>query len=245
MEEQSLAALTDYRLIDLDELSDGPMIAPLAMKYQDWQQFTIPGGLYPSLGQRSALETLGVDSLLVAHAGLSDNDVFEIAEEISARRLRFSSISPLARYAQNRDVADARWSYPRHAGAERYLARDRPGFVERYAEVGAFAIALLAALASAWVALQRWRQGRHKDVLDEYLRSALAARAGARNAGVEELRATRERVVALQDEVFGLLIEERIHAGSDLTTFVTMSNQVLRELDQRRALLATATPVEK
>jgi hypothetical protein len=233
----SLRQLSDYRLYsfgDVDELGRGALAEGIVLRHPNLRTFILPRGTYPGLSEDPVL-TLAIPSLLVARNGLDEGITYAVAEQLYAHAQDIAAVYPLTTRVLNADMDTSRLTLPLHGGSRRFLERDRPGFIERYAEVFALAATLLIALVSGAFALVRRRRQRKKDRVDVYYGRILALRQEAESAPPEALASIGERVGSLQSEVFQLVIDERIAADESLSVFLSLSNQVLSEIERRRS----------
>ncbi|MEM9208445.1 MAG: hypothetical protein AAGA61_04325, partial [Pseudomonadota bacterium] len=120
---------------------------------------------------------------------------------------------------------------PLHSGSRRYLDRDGPGFIERYVEILALYFTVIVTLLSGAFALYRYRSQIKKDRVDRYYARLIEIRDGVSTEGAD---ASRDKVLAVQREVLDLLIDERVAADASLVAFVSLSNQLLDELDRKQ-----------
>ena len=88
-------------------------------------------------------------------------------------------------------------------------------------------------LLSGIFAYYRHRVQLKKDRFDVYYQRLLELRSAAEGMSDEALLLVqKKRVLDVQQEVLGLLIDERIAADSNLVAFLSLSNQILNELDR-------------
>lgn len=227
--------MSEYRLFgfgDPSALGMGTAAEGIALKYRNAKPFVLPQSLYPGLSDAAVL-TLAVRTILIANAELADTRAYFIASALFENAQEIAAVYPLVTEALGPSFDPATLTLPIHPGARLYVERDEPSFLERYAETFAFGITALAALGSAVVWAHRQRLQRQKDRVDVYYAKILALRAElAGDKSLEELRAVRRSILDVQQEVFTLLIDERIEADTAFTVFLGLSNQVLNELDR-------------
>ena len=236
LEPDALARLDGYRLHSLDDVSYaevGSIPDGIALRYPNLYTFTLPAQLYPRLSRESSL-TLAVDTLLLARADLDGDQVYELAMAIDRLQSEIAALYPLAGISEyNRDLTTPH-AIALHPGAQRYIDRDRPSLLERYAEFVGATITACIGLATLGVALHRRRRQARKDRLDMYYRQALkwrTALASAQLPAPDVIVALR----GLQAEVFELLVAERIDADAALLAFIALSNQLLLEAEKNSA----------
>ncbi len=189
----------------------------------------LPAELYPGLSREPAL-TLAVKTLLVARADLDEELVYELAMAINRLKPAIASAYPLAGIEELGRSDHAPRALAWHPGAQRFLDRELPSFIERYAEFMGASVTIGIALVSLGVALYRRRKQARKDRLDRYYREALQYR-DALQSDSQDRKAIVNGLRGLQEEVFDLLMRERIDADSALIAFLSLSNQLLREAE--------------
>ena len=116
------------------------------------------------------------------------------------------------------------------------MTPDSRFILERYAELIGLGLTIAIMLGSALVALYKYQKTRKKDRIDEYYNQILELRHKLREVGTEEhRRGIENQVKNIQEEVFLLLVDERVNANESLTIFLNLSNQVLSEAQDDRA----------
>lgn len=225
----ALDRLPGFSLYGLDQpgaLMHGSVAEGVALRYPYLQPFVLPAQLYPGLDDEAAL-TLSVSNVLVARESLDIGLVYQLAMAIERLAPQIAAAYPMAGLPQlSNDIAAAR-TLALHPGAQRYLDRDLPDFLERNAEVLSFGATLVIATGSLLVAWQRHRRQSRKDTLDRYYQRLLDLRdeLGAVDAADDVARRVRDT----QSEVMSLVIRERIDADGSLLAFLALSNQLLEE----------------
>ena len=94
----------------------------------------------------------------------------------------------------------------------------------------------LALALTGVLGLLRWRSRRRKERIDEFYRRALGLR---REAGTGHRADLVARLTELEEEAFGKLMDEQLAADESFRIFITLSNDVLRQLGQ----LPAGTPI--
>ncbi len=233
---ESLRQLEGYRLLSfgaVETLGRGSQAEGIVLRYPNLRPFILPRQTYPGLTDEPVL-TLAVRSILIAGTGLDEQTAYTVASQLFTHAQDVGAVYPLATSELDPGVDATSFTLPLHPGARRYIERDQPGFIERFAEVLALAATLAIALISSLYALLKHRRQRKKDRVDVYYASMLELRARAgQSTDAAELTKLQRTVLDLQQEVFGLVIDERIAADESLSVFLALSNQVLNEIAQR------------
>lgn len=234
--DEQVRDLQDYRLFsfgDPSELGRGTAAEGAVLRYSNLKPFVIPKDFYPGLSDAPIL-TLSVRTIMIANSELPDTRAFFIAQALFENAQDIAAAYPLVNETLNPAFDPSSLNLPIHPGARAYIDRNEPSFIERYAETFAFGITAMAALASVIIWARRRRHRRQKDKLDVYYAKILGLRAEVEgDKSLDVLRAARKDLLDVQQEVFDLLIDERIEADTAFTVFLGLSNQVLSELDHR------------
>ena len=228
--QDAISRLRQYRLHSVGDpasVPGGSIAQGIALRYPNLRAFLLPAEIYPGLAEGPAL-TLAVKMLLTARSDLDPDLVYELVMAIERLKPAIASVYPLAGIEELERSGNAARALPWHPGAQRYIDRELPSVIERYAEFVGATVTLTIALVSLGVALYRRRRQARKDRLDVYYERALQCREDM-NFGAQSPAAIASRLRALQAEVFQLLIEERIPADSALIAFLALSNQLLDE----------------
>lgn len=235
LSQASTDQLDGYRLFSFATEGDaaGSTIADsIALRHHHLRPFVLPRGIYGRFNDAPVL-TLSIRSILVTSDMLDPEVAYDVASILFANAQEISLVYPLVTRDLNESVQPAELMLPLHESTRRYLDRDRPGFIERNAEVIALYFTILITVLSGLYAWQKRRMQIKKDRVDAYLAILLDVRTQLNSAGVD-LEACRQRVLEVQNRVVGLLIEERITADSTLLAFFSQSNQLLNEIDRNR-----------
>ena len=239
LDKDSRAGLSDYRFFSFGSasaLGSGTIAEGIALSYANIRTFILPEAIYGDLNDKPIL-TLATRSVLVASPELDGQVVYDLAEQLVEHSQILAQHYPLVNQELNMMFEPASLTQPLHPGARRFVDRDKPGFLERYVELIALGITLLAALGSGLVALIRYGRQRKKDRVDVYYRKILDLRQRIRSdMNRDALLSISTEVKDVQEEVFALLIDERVSADETLTIFLDLSNQVLKELEPKLSI---------
>ena len=124
----------NYQLYPIDKLDPGNSLEGFVLKHPQYYSYLIPKFLYDG-EPKIPIPTLAVSDVLVCHKDLSESIVFDIIEVISEKRtllMQRDQNYNLLPYLENEKY---RLKFPLHLGSKNYLNREKPSFLERYAEV--------------------------------------------------------------------------------------------------------------
>jgi TRAP transporter TAXI family solute receptor len=156
--------------------------------------------------------TIAVHALLVARADLDEDLVYAITESLFSHRLDLSSHDRLlAQLSERFDPAVS--PYAVHPGADRFLRREEPTFVQRYnGEIG-LALTVGAILWSGIAGLRAWRQNAQKNRIEVHYEAAHAVSARARTGSSAAERAeARAALEDIRDRALAELASEQLQA---------------------------------
>ena len=237
--EEGLQPLSQYRFHSFggaSGLEQGTVAEGIALRFPNIRPFLLPASTYGSMNPTPVL-TLQTRTVLVARDDLDADVAYRIAETLVQHNHDLATVYPLVLSELNPSFDAASVMLPLHRGARRYLDKDEPSFVERYADVIGIALTVLAAIGSGVLTAVRVSRARRKDRIDVYYRRVLDVRQALQDDAPDgtHWRALEEKTKQIQEEVLQLLIEERLNVDESLTLFFDLSNRVLLETRQRAA----------
>lgn len=122
----------------------------------------IPALTYEIPGNEQPLLTVAVNALLVTHSDVPEKLIFGVTKTLLEQKPRFTAVAPSLFEAVNESFDRYALSFPLHNGARRYLERDEPGLLERYAETINMLVYLIFLLLTGFLALARWTARRKR-----------------------------------------------------------------------------------
>ncbi|HAN46064.1 MAG TPA: TRAP transporter substrate-binding protein [Cyanobacteria bacterium UBA8156] len=153
----------------------------LQLKFPAFQPTVIPTGTYrglPALPERD-LPTIAVDRLLLVREDVPETAVRLLTEVAIERRQEIANavppelmdVRPLA--LQFRAPRGDETPTALHGGAIAYYERDKPSFVQEYADYVALIMTVMALLWSWAVEFKNWLEQRQKNHADAYSQQAI------------------------------------------------------------------------
>lgn len=232
LEKNSRRGLGDYRLFSFGDVArhgKGTVADGIALQYPNIKVFLLPAQIYNNLNPDTVL-TLATRTVLVTAASTDVARVFDVTSILLANFQRLSSAYPLVTREMNEHIQLNSFTLPVHTGAQRSIDKDAPTLIQRYAQVFALGLTFVTLLVSMLITLYKSRKGREKDRVDGYYRKILALRRELQDSlSRDHCRRIEEQVINIQNEVFSLLVDQRVCANESLTIFLALSNQVLGE----------------
>ncbi|MEP4484353.1 MAG: TAXI family TRAP transporter solute-binding subunit [Halioglobus sp.] len=187
----------------------------------------IPPGTYKLPGNEHTLLTMAVDTLLVTHRDMPVPQAYQLTRTLLEEKQRLMAISPELFSAITEDFDPMDLSFPLHPGARRYLERDEPGLLERYAETINLFVYLAFLIATSLFALARWRARRSRDRIDGFYLQALGIQERIVGEPSDKLLA---ELNTLEQSAFGSLINNKLSADESFRIFTDLVSRVRKEL---------------
>jgi hypothetical protein len=183
----------------------------------------IPAGTYRVPGNELPLKTIGVDTLLITHEDVPLPLVYMLTLTLLEQKPRLMAISPSLFSGINESFDPLDLSFPLHAGARRYLERDEPGLLERYAETINTLLYLAVLSATGFFAFARWRSRRSRDRIDRFYLRALGIQ---ERIGGEAPASLLAELIALEQEAFHSLLDSKLAADESFRIFTDLISRV-------------------
>jgi len=223
----------DFRLFSFGSpgtIGQGSIIDAAVLLNPHFLPFVIPAGTY---GETTAepIVTIAVDKILVAKSDLDSSIVYDLINDLLRLRPALAAKRPGLFQQHSEDFDASRSRFMLHAGTQAYLQRSAPTVYERYSGIAEVAVTLIVALGTAVVAGFRILKMRRKNRIDRFYAATIAIRSSASDS---QDPTDRGRAIAnvreLQNEAFDLLADEKLAADESFRIFITLSNDVLRQL---------------
>ena len=211
--------------------------AGVVARYPHLIEAEIPARAYHCLSvERGAMpmndiQTIGVPSLLVCREGLSSELVYEVTKNLFTSRSELVRRIPEAYQISEISSVDL-LPWPLHEGAQKYYRRREPSFLERYAELMAFLMSVMAAAWAIFGTISKWSSRRKKNRIDfYYVEVASAFLRLEEGLSRESLKEERVRLRKLRSQAFKELAREQLKADESFRIF---QNQLALCLDDIR-----------
>lgn len=230
---QEYGAIGEYRFLSFGSPADigtGSVIDRAVLLNPRLSPFVIPVGTYDEIPEEPVL-TVAVDKLLVSRPGMDEAAVYDLIGEIRRLQPALAAKYPML-FQRLREEFDASGStFVLHPGAQAFTQRDAPTFYERYSGVAEVLVTLVIGLVSGTYAVIQIYNRRRKNRIDRFYTDVMAIRDSVdERSPASERAAAVERVRALQNEAFGMLIDEKLAADESFRIFVTLSNDIITQL---------------
>jgi len=223
----------DFRLFSLgspEAIGIGSAVDAAVLLNPHFRPFVIPAGTY-GVTTAEAIVTIAVDKILVAKISLDSSVVYDLINDILRLRPALSAKRPGLFQQLSEDFDASRSRFILHAGTQAYLQRSAPTIYERYSGVAEVAVTMLIAIFSASFAVVRFLKMRRKNRIDQFYAATLDVRNSFKaSMNRDQRKQAIAKIRDLQNEAFGLLVDEKLAADESFRIFITLSNDVLRQL---------------
>ncbi|MDH4124311.1 MAG: hypothetical protein OEW64_02590 [Gammaproteobacteria bacterium] len=230
---QNRDQLAGFKLFSLgqpEDIGNGSIVDAAALLNPTLRPFVIPASTYGD-ANLAAVVTVAADKMLVTRNDMDPAIVYDLVNEIRRLRPALAANSP-GLFDQFDDSFDvSRSTFVVHTGTQDFLQRDEPTMYERYSGVAEVLVTLLIALASAGLAGVRILKRRRKNRIDRFYADVIRIRNSvtAESSAADRARA-RQQLCELQQTAFDQLIAEQLAADESFQIFITLSNDVLEQL---------------
>jgi len=230
---ERIAEFPELRLISMgtpQEIGNGGTVDAAVLLNPHFRPFVIPVGTYGD-STPEPIVTIAVDKILVTRSDLDSAVVYDFISDILRLRPALAAKRPGLFQQLSEDFDVSRSRFVLHPGTLDYLQRSEPTIYERYSGVAEVAVTLLIALISAALAGVRILRIRRKNRIDRYYAAAIEIRDSVDDeASSSERGQAIIKIRELQNRAFDQLVDEKLGADESFRIFITLSNDVLRQL---------------
>jgi TRAP-type uncharacterized transport system substrate-binding protein len=235
---QDKARIRLYSVASPADLGRGSRVDTAILLNPYLRPFIIPVGTYGDATSEPVL-TVAVDKMIVARSDLEAADVYNFISELLRLRPALAATRPALFKDLTGDFDAGRSTFVLHPGAQAYVERSEPTFLERYSGVAEVAVTVFIGLVSAIFGALRIYDRKRKNRIDRFYSEVLEIRNTP--PGTDQDRQTGIlRIRELQNEAFEQLVNEKLAADESFRIFITLSNDVLHQLGAMAARGTTA-----
>jgi TRAP transporter TAXI family solute receptor len=213
-------------------LNQGSTIDGFCLKYPLAKPYIIPKRIYRSQPSEPVL-TVAIDAVLLTKENIKNEVVYNIVETIVNNKQMIASDQNCQLFGQmNANFNPSKLHFPLHPGARQYLERDKPSFLERYAELMGFIFSLFIAIIGAVTTLTKWNKKRKKNRIDSFYLQVMNIQKQIENLNNKEaLVTTRQKLNKLKNEAFQQMIDEKLNADESFRIFINLLDSTKTELE--------------
>lgn len=213
-------------------LGTGNPAEAVSLRYPQIKPFIIPSNTYGPMDPEPVL-TFSVDAILVCRSDLSQDLIYDITRTILTNNQAFSSISPLLFGGISETFEKNSLNFPLHNGSRMYLERDKPGFLERYAELMGLLFSLGVGFVSFLYSIAQWNKQRRKNRIDIFYKKALEIKAQLKNTDDNEERENLcSELSNLRSSAYHLLMQEKLEANESFRIFIDLCDKISAEQEK-------------
>jgi len=228
-----------YRFYDRfgapEDIGSGGLIDAATLLNPSLRPFVIPAGTYETISNE-AVVTLAVDKMLVARRDVPATVIYDLIGEILRLQPALAASNPLLFHALDDDFDSTDSTFILHPGSLAFIRRDEPSVYERYSGIAEVSVTVFFALLSGAFAGVRIYNIRRKNRIDKFYSAAIALRQTIGDSTpLDQRRGAISELRALQTEAFEMLVDEKLAADESFRIFITLSNDIIKELNMPSA----------
>jgi TRAP-type uncharacterized transport system substrate-binding protein len=184
----------------------GSAVDGFCLNYPKAFPYILPKHVYKGLPEEPVL-TIAIQDILVARKSLDDELVYDIVETLIEKKASLTQKDRMYGLLDY-DYTSSAISFPVHQGAQKYLEKDKPTLIERYAELFGVIFSVLVVLIGGVSSFRQRMKHIKKDRIDTYYKKILAIRAKAidnpdkKSTLIDELNTIRHEAFALIARIF-------------------------------------------
>ena len=229
-----LRDFSDYQMYSMgkpEDVGTGAAIDAITLLQPRFEAFVIPTGTYGDLTPEPIL-TISVNQLLVARRDLDRTTAYDLVGDLVSLRPALVALRPGLFGDVSGDFDPTTSTYVVHPGALDYTQRDAPSVYERYSGIAEVTVTILIGIISAGFAGLRIYHMRRKNLIDTFYSAVNVIKKSIDESITAKQREEKAgEIRTLQLEAFDLLVDEKLAADESFRIFITLSNDVLRQLD--------------
>lgn len=181
--------------------------------------FTLPK--VPGDDRFIRINTIATEAILVGNSDLGENAIYELAQVIFEHRLDLMK-SDLMYRTIDESFDQKALLFPLHGGTVSFLSRNQPTFFERYSDVIALVLSIIAVLYGAIQAIRNSLARRKKEQVDKYFLDFLEIRS-------DKSKPLDQKVKNL-DGLFQRAVEQMTNEKLEKSDFHIISRLIQQEL---------------
>ncbi|KAA3619659.1 MAG: hypothetical protein DWQ05_02745 [Calditrichaeota bacterium] len=223
---------------DPELAGSGSAMDGFCLNYPLARPYVLPRHTYEKLPPKPVL-TVAVDAVLLTHSGIDDDVVYKIIKTIIEYKQHMASSHDnelISQFSEQFLASNLR--FPLHPGAKQYLERNKPTFIERWAETITLIFSVLIALIGAGSTLFTWRRQRRKNRIDKYYERVLRTEKQIPHFDThQKCTIAIDDLKSLREEAFRQLIKEKLMANESFRIFIQLLNDTIDEIRRRQSEL--------
>ncbi|MCA9733660.1 MAG: TAXI family TRAP transporter solute-binding subunit [Deferribacteres bacterium] len=224
-----------FNIDDPQLAGNGSSIDGFCLNYPLAHPFVVPRYTYGKYPKRPIL-TAAVDAVMLTHEDVDNDVVYDIIKTIIEYKQHMASSHDNELVSQfSEQFLASNLHFPLHTGARQYIERNKPTFVERWAETMALSFSILVAFVGFVRGFATWNSKRRKNRIDRYYMKVLDVQKEIRHYDTI-LKCTNaiEKLKRLQVHAFKELIAEKLMADESFRIFVSLLQGTILDIKQKQ-----------
>lgn len=213
-------------------MNRGSLVDGFCLQYPFAYPFIIPKNTYQKYPSQPVL-TIALDNVLLAHKSVDVNTVYTMVKTILDNKEILVGQDVSFRFIKD-NFNNESLQFPLHEGTKQYLNRNKPSFLERYAELLALIVTTLTVGIGGLSTFWRWNKQRKKDRIDEYYLEVLKIENEAKQVeDISRLKRMLEEMERLRQKAFSQLVQEKLLADDSFRIFITLLHDISALVEKR------------
>jgi len=210
-----------FSLDDVSQVNRGSAVDGFCMKMWAAKPFVIPRNIYYEKPAKPVL-TIATDAVLLCRGDIDEIYIHDFVKTIMKNKpFLVHETAVLNSLTENFNKGIL--NFPLHEGASRYLDRNEPSYLEKYAEAMGFVLSVFLMVLTGGSSLVRWNKQRKKDRIDVYYMKIIEVeRHIADMETVEDGEQAIYKLHSLRQKAFQNMVKEKLVADSSFQIFLTL-----------------------
>ena len=193
-----------FSLAELQYIGRGSAVEGFCLNNPKYYPVTIPIGTFHNKPEKPVL-TVANDVLLITNKEIDSDVIYDFVKQIFEHKQLLVQKNVLFNWLTE-DFDRGKLNYPLHDGSLKYLSRNQPSIIERYAELAGLLITIMIVAAGLLAGLRQ----RKKDRIDVYFLKVMNAE-------------TIDEIEEIESTVVNLMGREKIRADTTFSSFINFA----------------------
>ncbi len=221
-----------FSLDDAEKASSGWAVAGICKKLWTAKPLIIPKNSYYVKPVKPII-TVSVYTSLLCKKNIDTEIIHDMTETIVKNKSVLIKQNPVINQISETNLNETLF-YPLHQGVYMFLDRNKPSFLERYAEVIALVLSIVILLSGIINSYSKWNKRRKKDRIDVYYKEVLELDKNL--AQLQDINLFSQKVETLyeiRERAFKNLIKEKLNADESFKIFLDLINSTVQKIEQK------------
>ena len=223
-----------FSLGDAEKAFNGSAVDGICKKLWTAKPFIIPKNSYYVKPEKSGL-TVSVYTSLLCKKNLDTEFVHNITEIIIKNKATLIKQNPVINQISEDNLYETLY-FPLHQGVHMFLDRNKPSFLEQYAEVMALILSIVIIMAGIISSYRKWNKQRKKDRIDVYYEQVLEIdRTISKTEDINILEQKMKILYELREQAFENLIKEKLSADESFKIYLDLTTGTIQKIERSLA----------